>query len=219
MSMKYTGKITKIQGNAVTLLLNEPLDVQRATLYSPNDYISGELKVDDKRELSAVQRRKIYALIRDIALYSGDDPEYVKAWLKYYFIAATGNDYFSLSNCSMTLANDFINYLIEFCFKWGVPFKREGLEDMQEINHYLYLCLKYRKCAICGRPADVHHARDLVGRGRDRRKHDHTQSKFIALCGAHHTECHNTGLMSFEEKYHLVPIKLSKHDLKHLHVM
>ena len=45
---------------------------------------------DDGRTISALQRKKAYAIIRDIADYTGDIPEYIKELLKYAFIEKYG---------------------------------------------------------------------------------------------------------------------------------
>ena len=37
-----------------------------------------ELRIVDGRTISAEQRRKIYAIIRDIAFWCGDNPEWIK---------------------------------------------------------------------------------------------------------------------------------------------
>lgn len=60
-----------------------------------------------------------------------------------------------------------------------------------------------RNCVICSKPhAELAHYH-AVGRGRNRRKIDHTDNKVLALCREHHTEQHNIGINSFNDKYHL----------------
>ena len=71
------------------------------------------LQLVDGRTLSPDQRRKIYATLRDISGYTGYTPEETKEVMKYVYITKTGCDYFSLSNCSMSAARDFINTLID----------------------------------------------------------------------------------------------------------
>ena len=57
----------------------------------PNEYIDekflaevmhGEVRIDDGRRISSDQRRKIYALIKDIANHTGHHPEYIKEHMK-----------------------------------------------------------------------------------------------------------------------------------------
>lgn len=180
------------------------------------DVMYGEIRVDDGRRISSDQRKKIYALIKDIADYTGHHPEYLKEHMKYDFMAKEDRDYFSLSNIDMTTARYFIEHLLEFCFEWSVPLASNTVVLAREINNYLYLCLRYRKCAVCGEKADIHHHEHLVGMGMDRNNHDHINSKYIALCRKHHNECHTIGHKTFEEKYKITSIKLNEQSIKRL---
>ena len=181
-----------------------------------SEVMYGEIRVDDGRRISSDQRKKIYALIKDIADYTGHHPEYLKEHMKYDFMAKEDRDYFSLSNIDMTTARYFIEHLLEFCFEWSVPLASNTVVLAREINNYLYLCLRYRKCAVCGEKADIHHHEHLVGMGMDRNNHDHINSKYIALCRKHHNECHTIGHKTFEEKYKITSIKLNEQSIKRL---
>ena len=177
----------------------------------------GEIRVDDGRRISSDQRKKIYALCRDISDYTGHDVEDLKEnILKAGFMIKEDRDYFSLSDVDMTTARYFIEYILEFCFEWNVPLNEKTVALAREVNNYLYLCLRYRRCAVCGRYADVHHHENLVGMGMDRAKHNHEESKFIALCRTHHTECHTLGHKTSENKYKLAAIKLNAQAIKEL---
>ena len=177
----------------------------------------GEIRVDDGRRISSEQRKKIYALCRDISDYTGHDVEDLKEnILKVGFMIKEDRDYFSLSDVDMTTARYFIEYILEFCFEWDVPLSDKTVVLAKEVNNYLYLCLKYRRCAVCGRYADIHHHEGLIGAGRNRAKHNHEESKFIALCRTHHTECHTLGHKTFENKYKLAAIKLNAQAIKEL---
>lgn len=177
----------------------------------------GEIRVDDGRRISSDQRNKIYALCRDISSYTGHDVEDLKEnILKVGFMIDEDREYFSLSNVDMTTARYFIEYILKFCFEWDIPLDANTVDMAREVNNYLYLCLIHRKCAICGEKADIHHHSNLVGMGRDRNRHDHHNSEFIALCRTHHTECHQIGLKGFEQKYHLKAIKLDLETIKEL---
>ena len=72
-----------------------------------------ELRLDDGRHITAAQRRKAYATIRDIADFTGYLPEEEKEWLKYLHIIRTGEAYFSLSGCSMDTARGFLNTILD----------------------------------------------------------------------------------------------------------
>ena len=179
----------------------------------------GEIRVDDGRRISSDQRKKIYALCRDISDYTGHDVEDLKEnILKAGFVIKEDRDYFSLSDVDMTTARYFIEYILEFCFEWNVPLNEKTVALAREVNNYLYLCLRYRRCAVCGRYADIHHHEGLIGAGRNRAKHNHEESKFIALCREHHMECHTLGHKTFENKYKLAAIKLNAQAIKELRI-
>ena len=176
----------------------------------------GEIRIDDGRRISSDQRKKIYALIKDIADHTGHHPEYLKEHMNYDFMAKEGREYFSLSSVDMTTARYFIENILEFCFEWEVPLNTNTVDIAREINNYLYLCLRHRKCAVCGEKADIHHHENLVGMGMDRAKHNHEDSRYNALCRVHHNECHNLGHKTFENKYKLSAIKLNAKAIKEL---
>ena len=169
-----------------------------------------EIRLNDGRTISAEQRKKAYATIRDISDYSGHAPEFLKEWFKYEYIIKTGGKYFSLSDCSVTVARQYINVLIDFCLHYGVPLYEPMTNRTDDIDAYLYMCLYYRKCAVCGRAADVHHVTgSKIGMGADRDKAHHVGREAIALCRTHHNEAHSREKEFFEEN-HIYGIKLDE---------
>ncbi len=161
-----------------------------------------EVRIDDGRMISAKQRKTIYSLIRDIADWSGHDPEVLKSLFKYDFIINTDCcEYFSLSDVDMTTAWEFQQFLIEFCVYHNVPSKELLILKTPDIAKYLYACAINKKCAVCGANAELHHI-DKVGMGRNRDEIIHEGLEVISLCRIHHTEAHDKG-NEFFEKYHL----------------
>jgi len=165
--------------------------------------------LDDGRHISAEQRKKAYATINDIAAYTGEVPEVMKEWLKYLYIYRTGAEYFSFSRCSMDTAREFINVILDYALEMGIPLMDFALDRTDDIGHYLYACLKLKKCAICGRPGEVHHV-DAIGMGNDRRTLDDSQHRKICLCRKHHIKAHTTGFESFSNKYKAYGIKYAE---------
>ena len=179
-------------------------------------WMNGIIKIDDGRTISAKQRKLIYALFKDISLYTGYEVEELKELLKIDFMIDKDRDYFSLSNVEMEIVTEFIEYVLEFMFAWDIPINKKVVVLAREVNNFLYLCLIHRKCAVCGCHADIHHHENLVGMGMDRAKHNHIDSRFIALCRVHHNECHNIGDKTFEDKYKITAIKLNEAAIKEL---
>ena len=167
---------------------------------------TAELRLDDGRMISSDQRKKAYATINDIALYTGYLPEQEKEWLKYYHISRTGAPYISLSDCSMDEAREFINTILEYAIEEGIPLSEAGVMRADDIGKYLYFCLIHKKCAVCGMPGEIHHV-DAIGMGRNRRKVDDSQCRKICLCRKHHMIAHQRGMRAFEQIYHVYGIK------------
>lgn len=159
-----------------------------------------ELRLDDGRTISAEQRKKAYATIRDIADYNGYLPEEQKEWLKFMHRERTGAFKFSLSDCSMDTAREFINTIMEYAIENGIPLTDKGVNRTDDIGRYLYYCIKHKKCCICGKEGEIHHV-DTIGMGSDRTKVDDRNYRKMCLCRTHHTIAHQRGMEAFEKMY------------------
>lgn len=172
--------------------------------------------LDDGRTISAIQRKKIYAIFRDIANWNGDVPEFIKEEMKCRFIETYGGNDFSLSDCTMELATEFINYLIDFCFLENIGTSDTMLNRTDDISHYLYSCLANRKCCICNEKGEIHHCEgSRVGMGFDRNKIDNVGRSAICLCRKHHNQAHQSEA-EFFEKYKVYGIELDSYLVKKL---
>ena len=164
-----------------------------------------EVRLIDSRWLSAEQRKMIYATIGDIAKWYGDTKANVKTLFKGKFLDVYEEKdfgWFSLSDCSMELAFWFARYLIEFCFEWEVPSKASFLEICDDVEWQMQMALKYKKCAICRKPGEIHHV-DAIGMGGNRKHIDDSGHRKICLCRGHHSEAHNIGWPEFKKLYHV----------------
>lgn len=187
--------------NGTELKVFVPKDIREyLKKYQKGGKVESELRLDDPRYISSRQRKAIYATINDISDWYGDVPEYMKEILKAYFITEYDLNYFSLGNCSVTTARKFLDYLLEFALKHDISLSESGLERTDNIDRYLWMCLKHRKCAICGAKGELHHI-DTIGMGNDRRTLDDSKHRKISLCRTHHTEAHTIGVDSFNAKY------------------
>ena len=184
------------------------------------------------------QRRKIFALVHDITafisgytdrneirftlsamqvLYLMDttDEESIRFALTDNYCRLQGVDLFSLStkneNCaSRELASDFIDWLVNLCVENAIPCMDTLLNRCEDVERYVYACVANRRCAICGKKADIHEV-DTVGMGRNRSKIGHVGQLVEPLCRGHHQEAGEIGQKSFDELYHLSPIRLDEH--------
>lgn len=203
--MINTAKIIDYDGYYLTLIPNEP--ISRDILQKQAEDI--EIRIVDGRTITGEQRKKIFATIRDISLWSGHEPEYLRWYLTWDFICKNECEMFSLSNTDVTTAREFTNYLIKFCLDFGIPTKESLLNRTEDIGKYLYYCLEHKKCAICNKDAEVHHV-DRVGMGRNRETIIHTGMSAIALCREHHNLAHINEQQLFEN-YHIYGICLDEY--------
>lgn len=175
-------------------------DLKLGELFQRKKIRNAEIRFDDGRHISVEQRKKAYATIRDISDWTGYLPEEMKEILKYQHMMRTGDAYFSLSNCSMDTAREFINTILEFALENGIPLSDNAIERTDDIGRYLYYCLLHKKCAICGKDGEIHHE-DAIGMGNNRTKVDDSSYKKICLCREHHTLAHSLGVIRFREMY------------------
>lgn len=170
------------------------------------DYRKCNIQLIDSRPLSDKQRRACYALLREIGDYTGQGTDSTKEWMKIKFLAEdlgeTAEQIFSLSNAPMSLVCAFQRFLVRFILEWDIPTRFPLLGMVDDITDYLYACVINRKCAVCGKRADLHHV-DRVGMGRDREEIIHEGMECMPLCREHHQEAHQIGQGTFDEKYHL----------------
>ncbi len=209
------GYITGFDGDSLTIKVPfaDPARLQRQGI------TQAEIRLDDGRTISAEQRRKAWALIGEISRWSGHLPEEVNAWMKYYFTLEKDMPYISLSDCSMSLARQYIDYMILFCLQNDIPCRDRLIDMAEDVNAYLYGCLMNRRCAICGRRAELHHAEgSRVGMGRNRLEIPHIGLEAYALCRKHHTEAHQMPQYEFNAKHHLFPIKIN-HDIAQVYAL
>ena len=211
------GLITDIDENG-TLTINACVpSIDRALL---RQYRECTIILQDERRITPRQRAAIYALLGEVDEYvngirTDAGREEQKQLLKMEFMLKRMTDaerrMFSLSDCSVTTARAFIDFLIEFIIANDIPTKLRLSEQCEDIAQYVYACLVHKKCAVCGRHADLHHAEGShVGSGFNREEVHHLGREALPLCREHHTECHSMPEAEFLEKYHLEPVKLDE---------
>ncbi|PCF80160.1 hypothetical protein B4W74_00460 [Staphylococcus intermedius] len=177
--------------NKELLILDNGLDVEV------------EVKPVDPYAITNKQRRKIFALCNDIEEHTGQPREYMRYMFMDYVAFVEGYDRLSLSNCSRTQAIQIIEVILDWVFHNDIPLNYKTSDLLKQDKSFLYWSTVNRNCVICQKPhAELAHYH-AVGRGRNRRKIDHTDNKVLALCRRHHTEQHNIGIDSFNDKYHL----------------
>lgn len=169
------------------------------------EYREVEITLIDSRPLSDKQRRSCYAMIREIADWMGDEATSTKTFLKLEFIRGElieMSRMFSLGDASMSLVAAFQTWLARFIVANDVPTRKPMLDYVDDVSDYIFACLIHKKCAICGKPADLHHM-DAVGMGRNRDTIIHEGLEVLPLCREHHAEFHTIGRQAFGKRYHI----------------
>lgn len=206
--MVLLGDVVEERDDGITVFVPFPHDKKKPEGYQ--SVVGVELV--DKRHISADQRKKAYVLISYIAAWWGYTPlEAMKEMLKLMFVgeAETLRRSFSLSDCDMTTARLFITYLIDFCILHGVDAGEPLYQLSEDIPRYVWACLMNKRCAVCGRKAELHHCNGgVVGMGNNRAHINHLGRPALPLCRKHHILIHDMGEESFLKSYFLEPVKI-----------
>lgn len=212
MSDIVEGRVVKyIPGSPPRVLIEAEIpNLDRALL---RQYQRVLVEMLDDRHITDDQRKKAWALVGEIAEWQGDLPPAVHWLMKMKFkveqLKSLRRDIFSLSDCDVTTAREYITYLIDFMLRWGVPSKRPLWDMAEDVERYVYSCLMNRRCAVCGHKGELHHV-DRVGMGRNRDDIFQLGMQVLPLCREHHQEAHNHGDAALMDKHHLesIPITL-----------
>lgn len=221
-NLSYLAKITKVEGNRLTLELKDELNIARLkTIFDGYDgERQAELFIKDPRGFTVEQRAFVFSLMNDIYRYTGQPFDDLKDIFYWQFRFLTGKS-ISLKNISTNTVDDvslLADLVLDFIFDGDIPFK-DGYEvPPQNIQYFFYKCVTNRTCCICGKKnADIDHFEKALGR-RKRKEVDHTEFTFAALCRTHHTEKHQLGITEFKNKYHVIGIKLNQDEIKKLRI-
>lgn len=199
-------KVTRYkQSNGRYSVVVENVDLtDDALLLLDNGYpLDVNVEIQDGKRITVKQRKKIFALVNDIEAHTGNPREWIREMFQDYVTFLNGySKRFSLSDCTRKQAGELIDVILEWVFVNDIPLNYKTSDLMKQDQTFLYLATVHRKCVICGKHAELAHYH-AVGRGRNRRKIDHTDNKVLALCREHHQTQHDMGMESFNAKYHL----------------
>ena len=175
-----------------------------ALLLLDNGYpLDVNIEIQDGKKITVKQRKKIFALVNDIEGHTGQPRDWLRLMFQDYVTMLKGySKRLSLSDCTRKQAGELIDVILEWIFINDIPLNYKTSDLMKNDQTFLYLATVHRKCVICGKYGELAHYH-AVGRGRNRRKIDHTDNRVLALCSNHHREQHDMGMGSFNAKYHL----------------
>lgn len=194
-SMWQSGKILNIKEteNGTILQFATSLTKEEILRYQTIKGIFADIKLQDERLINHDQRKKFYATVGDIAEWIGDSPEYIKELMKFWYCAETGQEPFSLSDCSLEVARELITFTLEFALNNDVPLTENAIERTEDISKYLIYCLRKEKCCVCGEKGINYTV------NQDKEK--------MCLCGNHYDVAKTKGLKEFCELWKVFPIQ------------
>ncbi|HCV9278605.1 TPA: putative HNHc nuclease, partial [Staphylococcus aureus] len=112
--------------------------------------LKAEVEVPDNKKLSIEQRKKIFAMCRDIELHWGEPVESTRKLLQTELEIMKGYEEISLRDCSMKVARELIELIIAFMFHHQIPMSIETSKLLSEDKALLYWATINRNCVICG---------------------------------------------------------------------
>ena len=169
----------------------------------------------DADEITPDQRKKIFAICGEIAIWSGHDKELVRKVQTADFLRANIERLqmsalsLAIGQCDKGTASLFIDFLVNFCLENDVPTSRPLQEYADDVERFTYAALLHKRCVICGRKADLHHVQ-AIGMGFNRNTKPQLGAMVLPLCREHHTEYHNIGGTAFDAKYHVQAVPMDK---------
>lgn len=140
----------------------------------------------------------------------GEDLEIVKmVYIKSIQDFCLNYENFSLALNLMTKEGyrKFIEYLFDFFNEKEIPYRSEiaDLLKKNENDYFIFICLKYKRCTVCGNAGELAHIEHVGSAGY---KSDYGQLTYTCLCRKHHSESHADGRVKIDG------IKLNKKQLE-----
>ncbi|MVK33630.1 hypothetical protein GO814_00515, partial [Staphylococcus aureus] len=145
-------------GNKETLLLDNGMDVEV------------DVQVVDPFKITGKQRRKIFALVKDIEAHTGQPMDYMRHLFIEFVRTYYGYDkHISLSDCTRTQANQIIEVTLDWIFHNNIPLAYKTSDLLKQDKSFLYWATVNRNCVICLKPhSDLAH-QYAIGRGKNRK--------------------------------------------------
>ena len=201
--MMYIDKYKNNNNSFDVVVRNVALDNDSLRMIDNGHPLDVNLEVIDGKKITIQQRKKIFALLNDIYLFTGQPQGDLRQQFQFYLEMIKGYEPISLTDTTRHIASELIDIIMAWVFQNDIPLNYKTSDLMKQDQTFLYLATVHRKCVICGKSNSELAHYHAVGRGRNRRKIDHTDNKVLALCHKHNKQQHDMGMDSFNAKYHL----------------
>lgn len=85
---------------------------------------------------------------------------------------------------------ELIDFSLALLKEHNIPFRKAITEMLkeQEYEHYVWFCLKYKACEVCGNVGELHHVDQRGSKGY--KTDDGRNERVTCLCRKHHSEIH-----------------------------
>lgn len=85
---------------------------------------------------------------------------------------------------------ELIDFSLALLKEHNIPFRTAITEMLkeQEYEHYVWFCLKYKTCEVCGHMGELHHVDQRGSKGY--KTDDGRNERVTCLCRKHHSEIH-----------------------------
>ncbi|MFR6533825.1 MAG: putative HNHc nuclease [Staphylococcus simulans] len=196
--------ITEDDGTTTVVISGVELDNKTSLLLNNGFEVEVDVQIVDPFKITGKQRRKIFALVKDIEAHTGQPMDYMRHLFIEFVRTYYGYDkHISLSDCTRTQANQIIEVTLDWIFHNNIPLAYKTSDLLKQDKSFLYWSTVNRNCIICGKQNSdlAHHY--AIGRGANRRTMDHYGYEVLALCREHHQSQHNMGVESFDKLHHL----------------
>ncbi|WP_436880688.1 putative HNHc nuclease [Staphylococcus haemolyticus] len=200
---KIKNYITQDDGTTTVVMEGVELDNKTSLLLDNGFEVEVDVIPVDPFRITNNQRKKIFALVKDIEAHTGQPMQYMREMFQNYVSFLYGYDKrISLSNCSRTQANQIIEVTLDWIFHNNIPLAYKTSDLLKQDKTFLYWSTVNRNCVICGKHGELAHHK-AIGRGANRRKMDHYGYDVLCLCREHHQSQHDMGVETFDKLYHL----------------
>ena len=214
--MMYIDKYKNNNNSFDVVVRNVALDSDSLRMIDNGHPLDVNLEVIDGKKITIQQRKKIFALLNDIYLFTGQPQEDLRQQFQFYLEMIKGYERISLTDTTRRIASELIEVILAWTFEHDIPLNYKTSDLMKQDQTFLYLATVHRKCVICGKYGELAHHK-AIGRGANRKKMDHYGYEVLALCREHHQSQHNMGVESFDKLHHLenswVPVNKHLNDM------
>src|SRR5699024_12428539 len=144
--MMYIDKYKNNNNNFDVVVRNVALDSDSLRMIDNGYPLDVNLEVIDGKKITVQQRKKIFALLNDIYLFTRQPQEDLRQQFKFYLEMIKGYERISLTDTTRRIASELIEVIIAWVFQHDIPLNYKTSDLMKEDNYFIYLSTINRTC-------------------------------------------------------------------------